>query len=195
MTINALWPTLIYTDIVKEHNRIYEKFLPYIENKGNFDNTWTLGSSWSSIRKDSNDAMPWNTFFDAIKSHVDEFMTALGPTENYNLSCDEFWANVYFKGSYQEVHDHAFTGRPLSAIYILEIDEKQTGGELVFDYSNYNIIKYSGLNTFKEYSMQHFIPKLEPGMLIIFPSWLNHYVLPLTSDTRRVTLAANFKIE
>lgn len=34
----------------------------------------------------------------------------------------------------------------------------------------------------------------QPGLLILFPAWLEHYVAPLRSDTERVSIAFNVKI-
>lgn len=48
---------------------------------------------------------------------------------------------------------------------------------------------------FNQWQYQRFIPELEPGKLILFPSWIPHYVLPNKTNKRRATIAANFKIE
>ena len=37
-------------------------------------------------------------------------------------------------------------------------------------------------------------PSLKKGTLIIFPSYISHYVLPNKTDKRRATIAANFVI-
>ena len=39
------------------------------------------------------------------------------------------------------------------------------------------------------------MPKLENGTLILFPSWLTHYVLLREIQKRRITIAANFSIK
>jgi uncharacterized protein (TIGR02466 family) len=194
MPLVDIWPTWVYSEIVAEHDQIYQEFLPFVTDKNNFTDTWTFGNCLSSIRNPNNDSMPWGTYFDFIKPHVDNYLMSLEPTESYSLSCDEYWANIYYNGHFQESHDHSFSGRSLSAIYILEVAENQEGGDLVFECPMYNVVKYTSLNIFKKWNYQHFVPKLVPGLLMIFPSWISHYVLPLTSESRRISLATNFKL-
>lgn len=195
MTTTAIWPTWIYTNTVENHEEIYQAFLPYLNDPDNFDSPWTYGSCLSSIRNSNNDSFPWKLWFESIDPYVHDHLQSLEPTMPYNVHSDEYWANIYFKGDFQEIHDHAFPGRSLSAIYIMEVPENQKGGELVFECQNFDLVKFSGLNRlFDKWQYQHIMPVLSPGNLILFPSWLNHYVLPLHSDERRITLAANFNI-
>lgn len=194
--LNGIWPTWIYSAIVENHKEIHEKFLPWLDDETNFDRPWTYGNCASSIRNASNDKMPWQEWFNGIEHHINEFLNSLQPSMPYSVHSDEFWVNIYNKGDYQEAHDHSFPGRSLSAIYIMEAPEdNDAGGELVFECPNFNMIKASGMNRiFDQYQYQHIMPSLDAGRLILFPSWTSHYVLPLKSNQRRVSLAANFLI-
>ena len=57
------------------------------------------------------------------------------------------------------------------------------------------MIRATGMDRiFNDYNYQHITPPLKKGSLIIFPSWISHYVLPNKTDKRRATIAANFVI-
>ena len=196
MTTDAIWPTWIYSTVIENHQEVYEQFLPMLNDDNNFDSPWTYGDCKSSIRNKSNDKFPWNTWFEAIKPYIDEHLQSLQPTMPFMIHSDEFWVNMYSKGDFQESHELAFPGRSLSAIYIMELDKDTEGGDLVFECPNFATVKYSGLNRiFDKWQYQHIMPKLENGTLILFPSWLTHYVLPMRSEKRRITIAANFSIK
>jgi|TARA_R110000851_G_scaffold90126_2_gene196623 hypothetical protein len=196
MTTDAIWPTWIYSTVVKNHSEIYNKFLPYLNDETNFDKPWSQGSCSSTIRNSNNDSMPWKVWFDSVTPCIEEHLGSLEPTMPFIMRSDEFWVNLYNKGDFQEAHEHAFPGRSISAIYVMESDEDIQGGDLVFECPNFNVVKFSGLNRlFNKWQYQHVMPKLTPGTLILFPSWVTHYVLPLQSDKRRITIAANFSIE
>lgn len=196
MSTDAIWPTWIYNTVVKNHDEVYKEFLPMLDDDNNFDSPWTFGDCKSSIRNKNNDSFPWQVWFEEIRPYVEEHLQSLEPIEPYMIHSDEFWVNIYSKGDYQESHEHAFPGRSLSAIYIMELDKDAEGGELVFECPNFSTVKFSGLNRiFNKWQYQHIMPNLEPGTLLLFPSWLTHYVLPLRSEKRRITLAANFSIK
>ena len=73
---------------------------------------------------------------------------------------------------------------------------KNAGGDLIFENTNFPIVQSSGLNRiFNAFNYEKFIPELTNGTLVIFPSWIKHYVLPNNSSRPRVTISANFSIE
>lgn len=192
-----VWSTFIYTAQVENHEEIYKEFKPFLDDADNFGDTWVFGNALSTIRKNSNDKFPWKVWFDGVRPYVEEHLCQLEPTTGYVIHSDEFWVNMYYETHFQEPHDHSFPGRVLSAIYVMEFPEDEDpGGQLVFECPNYNMIKATGINKiFAKYQYQHIMPKLIPGTLILFPSWIQHYVLQSKSKQRRTTIAANFCIE
>ena len=193
----GMWPTWMYEAKVETHEEIYKEFSPCLDDDSFFEDTWIYGSCRSSIRSKKNDALPWQVFFENIRPYTQQYFDDMQPMMPYSISCEEFWVNTYKEHDYQEIHDHAFPGSTISAVYILELPEgDDIGGQLVLDCPNYNIIQSSGMEQiFNQWQYQRFIPELEPGKLILFPSWIPHYVLPNKTNKRRATIAANFKIE
>lgn len=96
------------------------------------------------------------------------------------------WANVLRDGGYNKVHNHP--GSAWSAVYYVASGEPHENlpgnGNLEFmDPRPGNI--YGG----KE------IVTPEPGMLMLFPSWLYHYVNPYHGDGERISVAWNLSVE
>ena len=73
--------------------------------------------------------------------------------EIYDLKLKELWGQYYKKGDYQSTHAH----NPLSWSFVYYVNAPKGSAPLVFTSSNKKIL-----------------PK--PGMLVLFPSWLEHYV-------------------
>ena len=71
----------------------------------------------------------------------------------YDLKLKELWGQYYKKGDYQSTHTH----NPLSWSFVYYVNAPKGSSPLVFTSSNKKIF-----------------PK--PGMLVLFPSWLEHYV-------------------
>ena len=74
--------------------------------------------------------------------------------------------------------------------------EENAGGELVFENTSFPIVQSSGLNRiFNAFNYEKFIPDVTTGTLVVFPSWIKHYVLPNKSTSTRITISANFIVE
>src|SRR6056300_431211 len=97
---DAIWPTWIYTEIVKEHKNIYNEFEPFLDNPEYLSKPWTFGNCQSSIRSGKNDALPWAMFFETISPYINDHLQQLQPTMPYEIHTDEFWVNTYTKGEF-----------------------------------------------------------------------------------------------
>jgi len=192
-----LWSQYFYITTLDNKDEILTEWSEYISNPSFFGEAWSMSKTQTSIRSEKNDQLPWDIWFKSVQPHMSQFLDSLNPRVPYTVHCDEMWMNSYKKGDYQEPHDHAFPGRSVSAIYVLDFpeDEKDPGGTLVFECPNFNVIRSSGLDRiFDAYNYHHITPPLEKGTLILFPSWISHYVLPNKTDKRRATIAANFVV-
>lgn len=192
-----IWGTHFYSAKLDNCDKILKEWSPYFDDAEMvMESDWSMAQAKTSIRSNKNDSLPWDSFFKTIEPHVNSFLESLEPQISYNIVCDEHWLNVYNKTDYQEPHDHAFPGRGLSLIYLLEYpNEEDAGGQIVFECPNFQMVRGSGLDRiFNAYNYQHITPQMERGTLILFPSWISHYVLPNKSDKLRASIAANFVI-
>jgi hypothetical protein len=110
-----------------------------------------------------------------------------------NPVADMSWANVYRNGDYCLPHSHCRA--EASIVYQLapgDHDEQNPlGGCLSFADPRMKTCcaEEQGRVT------SAFLPDMVPGMMIIFPSQLMHYVNPYTGDAPRITLSWNISTE
>jgi uncharacterized protein (TIGR02466 family) len=101
------------------------------------------------------------------------------------------WINVNKKDNYNAPHAHALC--ELSCVYYLTSGSKivfqRPTGDMTF-YLN-NIVLSTGETNISTYCVE-FQPR--PNLIIFFPSFLMHNVLPLEEDYDRISVASNIKI-
>jgi len=125
-----------------------------------------------------------------IRPKLEEFGAHLfGETLDWSIK--ELWANVLEKGGQQSLHNHANSF--ISGVIYLTQPHPSTHlifhkaiGTPNFVFSNqHQTTKFGPYNGGK-----WMIPKLSPGDLVLFPSYLLHEV-PINHGERRITLAFN----
>ena len=196
MSKQSHWATHFYIGQVKDHAKILDTFLPIIEDDSNFIQPWIYSKCKSTCQHPENHNLPWDTFYDAIKPNMEEYLESLHPSSPYRISSDEVWLNIYEEGGYQEIHDHAFPNRAFSCAYVVELPQGEDHGKLIFENTAFTTVQLTGINRiFDAFNYEKFIPELSPGTLVIFPSWVKHYVLPNNTSSRRTTISANFTVE
>lgn len=124
--------------------------------------------------------------FDKIKDHVNEYVKIMGSSQR--LECQEAWANISYKGSFQEYHTHS--GRTISAVYYASVPENS--GRIIFESPLEPDMLPLKIDEYNYWSnrIAHFTP--ESKMLIIFRSYLRHMVEINHDDNERISLAMNF---
>ena len=120
------------------------------------------------------------SFIDAcLSKYMDEFMNS--PTE---CRITQSWLNFYKKGAAH--HRHAHANSYLSGVLYIEAGE---GDQLHFN----NPHSFTIMPPLVDYNMYNsnfwFVP-VKSLELLIFPSWVDHYVEKTTTD-RRVSLSFN----
>ena len=99
------------------------------------------------------------------------------------------WANVLANGAFNQPHVHPNSF--LSAVLYLRSGQPQCGGQLI-------LMDPRGLAEMSQWPTA-FLAEGEgypiepiPGELIVFPSWLRHWVAPYKSEEPRISIAMNF---
>ena len=87
----------------------------------------------------------------------------------FDLKLKDLWGQYYKKGDYQITHQH----NPLSWSFVYFVKAPKGSAPLVFTSSNKKIF-----------------PK--PGMLVLFPSWLEHYVPKHKCEEIRSIVSGDF---
>jgi uncharacterized protein (TIGR02466 family) len=104
------------------------------------------------------------------------------------------WININSKGSFNAPHDHP--GFLWSGVFYVDIPEdlKDNEGQLEFIDPRNGVMSGAGnLVEVQKYFASNIKVKPETGMLILFPSFLKHWVYPQHSQKDRISIAFNFK--
>ncbi|MEM6973578.1 MAG: TIGR02466 family protein [Pseudomonadota bacterium] len=119
-------------------------------------------------------------------------MTGDGPTQMTLKT--EAWANVSRRGNYNGVHDHP--GAHWSGVYYVTAGTPDPGTsakngrlELLDPRPAINMLPLQG-SVFE----QRYLIDPSPGLMIVFPGWLKHFVHPYTGDAPRISIAFNVTI-
>jgi len=128
----------------------------------------------------------------------------------YNIKPGKFnihspWYNVFSKSQYQEPHTHLPSD--FSVVHYITFDETQ---HLATTFVHPNPIISQSTKAFRPRLMNRLDsgcpahsfymnfytpPQIKEGDLIIFPSFLNHYVKPNISEKQRITITFNVEVE
>lgn len=99
------------------------------------------------------------------------------------------WINIHGKGGFNTPHDHP--GWAWSGCYYVRVpdgrSERSGSIELLDSRTNLQVPTIKDAPCF----MSKFTIKPADGMLLLFPSWLRHWVYPNEDEIERVTIAFN----
>jgi len=127
--------------------------------------------------------------------HDSEFIDALCkslPMERSVNFMPQIWVNINKKGDYNGRHAHTSTSVILSGTYYVSVPEN-SGGIRFWDPRGVYMASMPDHIEFHGGCTWH---KLEPktGMLLFFPSWLEHDVEPNMSDQDRISISFNIML-
>ena len=125
-----------------------------------------------------------------VKTTVEELTAAVAPVEPGDQVEAEIyggsWVNLLRDGGYNKPHNHP--GAAWSAVYYVASGEpySEPAGNGNFEFMD---PRPGNLHGIKE------IIQPEPGLLMVFPAWLVHYVNAYHGDGERISIAWNFNVE
>jgi hypothetical protein len=106
-----------------------------------------------------------------------------------DITVDSIWYNEYTVNDFQEHHHHL--PADFSCIHYIKLDKDHHGTTFV----NPNRLINSSNKLLKKTSPELYTPHVLEGDIIIFPSYLEHFVKKQDIVSRRVTLSWNLKID
>lgn len=98
---------------------------------------------------------------------------------NKKVSITEMWGNINYKNCYNGAHTHSGL---ISGVYYCQVPENS--GNLV-------LVNPAVRSDGHLLRLQNYVIKPERLALILFPSWLEHYVEPNQSDQERISISFN----
>ena len=145
-------------------------------------------------RKEPNIRSLCDLFLNAANQSVLRFVPSF-PFDKYNL-LPEGWVNIGSKLSFNFPHFHP--GYNLSGVYYLKVSKARSGhsGLLQFLDPRGSVKPFSqGVRELEKAFDDKFTIRPDENLLIIFPSWLHHWVTPNLEDEERISMAFNFRYQ
>jgi len=194
MTINKFIPfaTPIFTwqQNVKCYQELKDMALQLEEeNKGR--NVSNAGGYQSQMMDTEN--INILNFYQEIYPVVQKYIAMFELSYLYHIKLDSLWFNVNRKCNYNHTHSHP--GSDISGVYYLNVPENS--GKIVFvnpDTTVRHLPFYEGpFDNYNQFNSSRFHFDLADGLLILFPSHLDHYVEMNNSEKPRLSIAFNIK--
>jgi len=206
MVKNDIFSPFYYSFQMEEHSIIKDAYLDDITNNFNIfpDNShdWPVHSNYQ-LKDNLPHQLDWWTSVQYYKKYVNQFIQHYFRGLELDWRIDnEPWYNVYGKGQKADQHDHMTCD--FSAVHFLKfnpeahepirfIHPQQTKTKYLSRFKP-QIVDNLGTCTRQSYYKENFVPVINEGDLIIFPSELQHLVWKNQSDETRITIAFNFSI-
>lgn len=109
------------------------------------------------------------------------------------LKICNFWFNVNPKGAYNTLHNHQHS--VLSGVYYIDIPDQHMGN---IEFQRSDEAQYyipENLDRYTQFTSTKATYTPTTGMLLIFPSWLKHFVHSNQSDHVRVSMSFNTELD
>lgn len=180
INFHSLWPTtLLSTMYVADMTALQ-------------DEIYNLATVPNEIKKSNYGG--WQSSSDLFKNPVCESLCnyiskiVCSTTNINNIKFHQMWASINKKNDFNTVHSHTNVF-DLSGVYYVKVPVNS--GNIVFRDPRQGQI-HSNSKLYGSDSEQ-FMPF--ECMLLIFPSWLEHYVLPNLSDNDRISISFDITLE
>lgn len=193
--MNSIYGIPILVKQMPQHKKIASDLTDYLEKDAFFSNvsTWKCNVE-STFAKDNNFDIPWDSFIESSIEVFKEYLDYFPIDKKFEIEIYA-WMNRYKQGNYQEIHNHSGNGATLSCAYMLELPD-DSGDFTFFQSGNefYNSPLKQLCNENFPYN-NRFTPDLNEGDIVIFPSFLDHFVTANVSNKRRSTISANLYVK
>jgi uncharacterized protein (TIGR02466 family) len=141
-----------------------------------------------------------NQLYSVVHHKVNEIHKAVGLSDEYDQEIMMAWANIDASLYATIPHAHVNTDQCVlfSGVYYVAVTENTSALEFHTPLAVQQAVLFSKyIKTYNSFTSGTYRYKPKTGDLIIFPSWLQHYTLPLVEkcDDERVSIAFNFRIK
>lgn len=182
-------PISITTLSENEYNSVAPTIVKFLnDNYDGLDNKWTKSNTLSSYGYGKNDSLPDLYYNEDLLNSImraGSFYLTENLLPERDLLIKDIWVNVAGNGSFQELHCHTTRDNVLSGILYISID----GATKNTNFRNPNKL-FKLLDESSSLSHDYEL-EANNGMMVIFPSFLEHFVAENKSNMKRVTVAFN----
>ena len=199
--LEFLFPTPVLLTKIERHEEHKARVLPVLEQKfkdsPNQSAPWaTMEHTWTTFEKDSG----LNIWDEQFQKTVHDFLNYLqGNPIDFEFTVDS-WLNIHDSNMYMEQHQHG--GSVVSGIYYLQLDKDKDYPATFMNPSDKGIEDWGlkGTNFFpnNEAFVLSTYPNylnIEEGDLILFPSYLTHFVKRSRAQHDKLRVSYAFNVE
>ena len=185
----------IWSSKIENYQTVNDNMLNYITYLQKKDSDGVIKSNfkgWHSKNFDMKDAEPKN-FIEEIKTNINTAINDMDwDLQTQEVKISNMWAIINTKGSLNQKHHHS--NSDLSAAYYVSA-EKNCGDIIFYDPRPARVYKHpiSKTPNILNATINSISP--EPGMLILFPSYLEHSVNPNLSEYKRIVISFNLNLD
>ena len=198
----ALFPIHIYQTHIKENELIKDELSnnieKYVKDKSlKIPDGWLTDSVQTSFEVDNanmelfeKDSIVHEYYQKYLSRFFDKFV---------RLDLSDIWFNYYSNGEYQEPHHHVHPNMKgkthFSCIHYLKYDPEVHQPVTFLD--PLMLIRSHSLEMDSNYYSERYSPEIREGSLLMFPSYLEHFVKKSDStlDNPRISIAFNIIIK
>jgi len=193
--MHLFFSTPVWASKIVDHQIINKQILSYILDLQKRDSEGIKKSNfngWHSHDFNLNEDAPKN-FTEAIKLNINQALKDMNwDLEKQEVKITSMWAIINEKGAFNQRHHHG--NSDLSAAYYVTA-EKNCGDIVFYDprpapVYRHPIAKSPNILNASVNSVQP-----EEGLLVLFPSYLEHSVNPNNSNNKRIVISFNVSLE
>ena len=123
-----------------------------------------------------------------INDNVLEYLSIFDYKYSKEICITESWINITERGQFQHYHDHS--GNDISGVFYHQSTGSTDEGEIVFKSPAPGVAQSKLMSC--QSNKVYYPPK--KGRLMLFPSVLEHAVMPNKTDNKRISISFNAQI-
>ena len=128
-----------------------------------------------------------------ILTNISYYANLLDVKKDKTISFTNTWLNINGQNDYNINHVHEGF---ISGVYYPQASPDM-GGLRLENHNNLKSISWHGsnFNNYNTHNAENFLVRPKTGLLVLFPSWLEHGVEPNTINDDRISFSFNTRIE
>ena len=193
--MHLFFSTPIWVSKIDNHDNLNVDMLSYITDLQNKDPQGVIKSNfngWHSKNFNLKEDMPAK-FISSISKNINTALNDMGwDLTSQFIKITNMWSIINEEGAFNQKHHHS--NSDISAAYYVEAHDN-CGDIVVYDPRPARVYKHPISIEPKNLNATVNSIKPESGLLVLFPSYLEHSVNPNMSDKKRIVISFNLSLE
>lgn len=193
--MHLFFSTPIWTSKIDDYDKVNEEMLNFIINLQKKDSTGIVKSNfkgWHSKDFDLKDKC-LTKFVTAIKKNINTSLNDMNwDLDSQSVKIANMWAIINEKGALNQKHHHS--NSDISAAYYVSAHD-DCGDIVFYDPRPARVYRHPIAKSPNKLNATINSVKPEPGLLVLFPSYLEHSVNPNLSNKKRIVISFNLSLD